>query len=187
MSHNLVHWFILARLPRSTGASVIYLFGSLVGGASFVSNPVALSSAESEYNASAFAITAAIHTKQVYNSIMGHCPDTPLTFHTFVYSTSAIAMMNSDKVTRKAQHIERCIHFVQQARAQGVFIPHKVPGERNPADVGTKNLNGAIIVNHSQEWNKDVKCLEEWSSVVEYYTPQVSHLFQSFGSLELVN
>ena len=133
---------------RSTGAYVIYMFGSLVGGASFVPNPVALSSAESEYNASAFAITAAIHVKQVYNALMGYHPDTPLTFHVFVDSSSAIAMMNSDKVTRKARHIERRIHFVRQARAQGVFIPHKVPGERNPADVGTKNLNGAIIVNH---------------------------------------
>ena len=88
------------------------------------------------------------HTKQVYNALMGYHPDTPLTFHVFVDSSSAIVMMNSDKVTRKAWHIERRIHFVRQARAQGVFIPHKVPGERNPADVGTKNLNGAIIVNH---------------------------------------
>ena len=107
-----------------------------------------MSSAEAEYNACAFAITAAIHAKQIYNSLMGNDPDTPLTIHTFVDSSSAIAMMNSDKVTRKARHIERRIHFVRQARAQGIFIPFKIPGELNPSDVGTKNLAGAVIATH---------------------------------------
>ena len=133
---------------RSTGAYILYLFGSLVDGASFVPTPVAMSSAESEYNAHAFALTAAIHLKQIYNDLMGYHPDAPLTFHTFVDSSSAIAMMNSDQVTRKARHIERRIHFVRQARAQGVFIPFKIPGEQNPADVGTKNLPGSTIVTH---------------------------------------
>ena len=107
-----------------------------------------MSSAESEYNAHAFALTAAIHMKQIYNNLMGYHPDAPLTFHTYVDSSSAIAMMNSDQVTRKARHIERRIHFVRQARAQGVFIPFKIPGEQNPADVGTKNLPGSTIATH---------------------------------------
>ena len=133
---------------RSTGAYVLYLFGSLIDGASFVPTPIAMSSAESEYNAHAFALTAAIHAKQIYNNLMGYHPDTPLTLHTFIDSSSALAMMNSDQVTRKARHIERRIHFVRQARAQGIFIPHKIPGEQNPADIGTKNLPGSTILKH---------------------------------------
>ena len=133
---------------RSTGAYVLYLFGSLIDGASFVPTPIAMSSAESEYNAHAHALTAAIHSKQIYNNLMGYHPDTLLTLHTFIDSSSALAMMNSDQVTRKARHIERRIHFVRQARAQGIFIPHKIPGELNPADVGTKNLPGSTILKH---------------------------------------
>ena len=133
---------------RSTGAYVAYIYGSFVDGASFVPVPVALSSAEAEYNAAAFAITATIHLKQVFNSLLGNHPDAPLTFLTFVDSTSAIAMMSNEKESKYTRHIERRVHFVRQAKAQGTFIPVKIPGEQNPADIGTKSLTGSVIMSH---------------------------------------
>ena len=133
---------------RSTGCYIAYIYGSFVDGASFVPVPIALSSAEAEYNAAAFSITAAIHLKQVLNGLSNRDPDTPITFLTFVDSTSAIAMMNNEKDSRHTRHIARRVHFVRQARAQSVFIPNKIPGEQNPADIGTKSLSGATISTH---------------------------------------
>ena len=57
-------------------------------------------------------------------------------------------MMNNNKDTKRTRHIERCVHFVCQARAQGLFIPYKIPGEENPSDVGTKNLDATTIESH---------------------------------------
>ena len=54
-------------------------------------------------------------------------------------------MIKCDHVTRHLRHIERHVHFVKQARLQGMFIPYKVPGTINPSDMGTKNLPGADI------------------------------------------
>ena len=133
---------------RSTGCYLTYLFGSLVDAASFDPTPIALSSAEAEYNACAFALTAAIHVKQVYNTLNGSHPDTPLTIAAFIDSSSAIAMMNNDKDTKRTRHIERRVHFVRQARIQGTFLPFKIDGKVNPSDVGTKNLPGTELRTH---------------------------------------
>ena len=69
---------------RSTRCYCIYVHGSLVDSASFVPSPIAMSSAEAEYNAAAFGLTAAMHTKQVYNyftlSEYGFCIQIPQTW-----------------------------------------------------------------------------------------------------------
>ena len=57
-------------------------------------------------------------------------------------------MMTSAKDTKRTRHIERRVHFVRQAYEQGLYIPYKIPGEYNPADIGTKNLNGPSIEGH---------------------------------------
>ena len=141
-------WHDCPDTSRSTGCYYTYVFGSLVDSASFVPSPIALSSAEAEYNACAFAITAALHTKQLFNSFSHRHPDSPVTIALFVDSKSAICMMNNDKDTKRTRHIERRINFVRQARATGVFIPYKIPGEENVADVGTKNLPAATLKHH---------------------------------------
>ena len=133
---------------RSTGAYYIYINGSLVTAATFVPTPIAQSSAEAEYNACAYALTDAIHVKQVWNFLHGRHLDAPITFALFTDSKSAIAMIECDHVTRHSRHIERRIHFVKQARMQGMFQVFKIPGEINPADVGTKNLPGVDLKKH---------------------------------------
>ena len=133
---------------RSTGCYCIYVHGSLVDSASFVPSPIAMSSAEAEYNAAAFGLTAALHTKQVYNCFMHRHPDSPVTIALCIDSASAICMMNNNKDTKRTHHIERRIHFLRHARENGIFIPYKIPGELNPADLGTKNLSESVIQNH---------------------------------------
>ena len=100
------------------------------------------------YHATAFAVTATIHLKQVFNGLIDEDPDRPLTFLTFGNSSSAIAMMNNEKESKYTRHIARRVHFVRQARAQGLFIPVKIPGEINPADMGTEPLTGLSLSKH---------------------------------------
>ena len=126
----------------------MYLNGSLVASATFVPLPVAQSSAEAEYNACAFALTESIYTKQVWNFLNNKHLDSPITFAMFTDSESAIAMIDCDHVTKNSRHIDRRIHFVKQARMQGMFQVFKIPGEINPSDTGTKNLPGAEIKKH---------------------------------------
>ena len=133
---------------RSTGAYYVYLNGSLVASATFVLLPVPQSSAEAEYNACAFALTESIYTKQVWNFLNDKHLDSPLTFAMFTDSESAIAMIDCDHVTKNSRHIDRRIHFVKQARMQGMFQVFKIPGEINPSDAGTKNLPGTEIKKH---------------------------------------
>ena len=133
---------------RSTGCYCTYVHGSLVDSASFVPSPIAMSSAEAEYNAAAFGLTAALHTKQVYNFFMQRHPDSPVTIALFTDSASAICMMNNNKDTKRTRHIERRIHFLRHARQQGLFVPFKIAGELNPADLGTKNLTDTVIQSH---------------------------------------
>ena len=85
---------------RSTESYLIYLNGGLIDGASFVPSPVALSSAESEYNAAAHGVTGALHMRQLYQTLRGLDPDTPLTMPMFVDSQSAIAMSRNSRDTR---------------------------------------------------------------------------------------
>ena len=133
---------------RSTGAYYIYINGSLVLSTTFVPTPIAQSSAEAEYNTCAYALTDAIHVSQVWNFLHGRHLDTPQTLALFTDSNSAIAMIECDHVTRYSRHIQRRVHFIKQARMNGLFQVFKVPGEINPADVGTKNLSGTEIEKH---------------------------------------
>lgn len=135
---------------KSTGAYLIYMFGSLVDAASFIPTPIALSSAEAEYNAGAFALTAALHHCQIHNTLQGIDPDAQLTVPMFTDSASAIAMMANEKVNKRNRHIARRIHFVRQARATGQTQPLKIEGTLNPSDIGTKNVDLTTFLRHKQ-------------------------------------
>ena len=107
-----------------------------------------MSSAEAEYNAAAFGLTAAMHTKQVYNYFMHRQPDSLVTIALFTDSASAIFRMNNNKDTKRMCHIECHIHFLHLARENVIFVPFKIPGKMNPTDLGTKNLSESVIQTH---------------------------------------
>jgi hypothetical protein len=127
---------------RSTGCFLTFFNGGLIDGASFLPVPVALSSAESEYNVFAVAMTGAIHSRQAYNEARGLDPDTPLTIPLLSDSSSALTIASSPRDTKMTRHIARRWHYARQGMLSGAFRGVKVPGKDNPADLGTKNTDG---------------------------------------------
>ena len=67
-----------------------------------------------------------------------------------VDSSSAIAMMANEKINKTNRHITRRVHFVRHAKASGALTPHKIDGELNPSDIGTKNLDATTFTKHKE-------------------------------------
>lgn len=110
--------------------------------------PVALSSAEAEYNALAHSFQAVASSRQIIHELYGNMADTPLSIPFFCDSESAIAMGSSLKDTKRTRHIQRRVHFVRDNIESKSFVPNKIDGELNPSDVGTKNLAKDVLNNH---------------------------------------
>ena len=138
---------------RSTGCYACYLQGGAVDIQSFVPLPVAMSSAEAEYNAAAQGTMAMRHLMQIWNEGMGQEPDkTPHEpIPLFCDSTSAIAMIESSKGTKLTRHIQRRYHYVRQACSEKFIEPLKINGESNPADIGTKPSPNALCTSHTNQ------------------------------------
>ena len=133
---------------RSTGCYMLFAQGGIVDAASFVPNPIALSSAESEYNAGAFGVTAAQHVRQLFQELHGLEPDTPLSIPLVMDSSSAIAIASKSRDTRHTRHIQRRIHFVRFEFLRGNHFGVKILGTLNPSDIGTKHVDSATLETH---------------------------------------
>jgi hypothetical protein len=133
---------------RSTGGFLIYHQGGIVDGGCFVPTPIAMSSAEAEYNALAQAMQVAAHTRQIIQELYGNHPDTPLSVPFLCDSESALKIGKKAKDTKRTRHIQRRIHYVRDNIASGAFTGHKIDGKLNPADTGTKNLSGEVLKTH---------------------------------------
>jgi hypothetical protein len=133
---------------RSTGCYMIFVQGGIVDAASFVPNPIALSSAESEYNAGAFGVTAAQHVRQLFQELHGLDPDTSLSIPLVMDSSSAIAIASKSRDTRHTRHIQRRVHFVRFEFLRGNHFGVKILGTLNPSDIGTKHVDSATLETH---------------------------------------
>ena len=142
---------------RSTGGYLLYHQGGLVDGGSFVPNPVALSSAEAEYNALAHAMQATTGTRQLIQELYGNHPDTPLSIPCLCDSESALIIGSNLKDTKRTRHIQRRIHYVRDNFASMAFEAEKIEGELNPANVGTKNLASDVLNLHGEVMHTTVK------------------------------
>ena len=125
---------------RSTGGFFLYQQGGIIDGGSFVPTPVAMSSAEAEYNALAYAMQRTVNSRQVIHEMNGNHPDTPLSIPFLCDSESALIIGKNNKDTKRTRHIQRRVHYVRDGIASGAFEGYKIGGDFNPADVGTKNL-----------------------------------------------
>ena len=85
---------------RSTGSYQIYQQGGIVEAASFVPNPVAMSSAEAEYNAVAHAMQRCANVCQVLMELSGQDPDTPLNIPILCDSESALIIGQNNRDTK---------------------------------------------------------------------------------------
>ena len=135
---------------RSTGCFLLYFKGGIINAASFVPTPVALSSAEAEYNALAHSFQAVTNSRQIVNELYGYNADRPLSIPFFCDSESAIAMGSSLKDTKRTRHIQRRVHYVRDGIDSKSFVPNKIDGELNPSDVGTKNLSHDVQDGHME-------------------------------------
>jgi hypothetical protein len=133
---------------RSTGCYLVFCQGGIVDGASFVPDPIALSSAEAEYQVAAFGVSGCEHARQVFQEMHGLDADTALTIPIFTDSQSGIAMATSDRDTRRTRHIRRRFHYVRIQIANGAHIILKIEGPLNISDIGTKLQDFATFLRH---------------------------------------
>lgn len=135
---------------RSTGCYQIYQQGGIVDAASFLPNPVAMSSAEAEYNAVAYAMQRCANIRQIFQELNGNPPDAPLNIPIICDSESALIIGQNNKDTKRTRHIQRRIHYVRDGISSRLYDGHKIDGTVNPADVGTKNLASDVLIPHTE-------------------------------------
>ena len=107
-------------------------------------DPIALSSAEAEYNEACIAFMSASHLVMLLNELEfvdQYDQDGGLT-PIFFDSTSAIAMGNSFRDTRHTRHIMRRHHYVREQIELGIYITLWIATLYQLADIGTKQTPG---------------------------------------------
>jgi hypothetical protein len=111
---------------RSTGGYHVFYQGNIVDSAMTFPVPVALSSAEAEYNNACMACVAANAIAMLHNDINGNDPDMPLDIPILLDNNAAISMGESFRDTKHTRHILRRYHFVrwmiEQGRAHFLWI-----------------------------------------------------------------
>jgi len=127
---------------RSRGCFIITYMEGIVDHSSNMPDPVALSSAEAEYNEGCVAFMAASHLRMLLCEFEGvRDEDTPATTIYFD-SKSAIAIGANYKDTKHTRHIMRRYHYVRQNIAANRFKTQWIGTEFQLADIGTKNNDG---------------------------------------------
>jgi len=126
---------------RSTGCFLIFYMGGLVDHSSNMPDPVALSSAEVEYNQACVATMALMNIAMVMNSLELLDEDyerknIPL----ILDSNSAIAIGTSFKDTKHTRHIMRRYHFVRSMINKQFVILLWITTKGQLAYIGTKVL-----------------------------------------------
>jgi hypothetical protein len=104
---------------RSTGGYHVFYQGNIVDSAMTFPVPVALSSAEAEYNNACMACVAANAIAMLHNDINGNDPDMPLDIPILLDNNAAISMGESFRDTKHTRHILRRYHFVRWMIEQG--------------------------------------------------------------------
>jgi hypothetical protein len=127
---------------RSTGCFIIVYMGGIVDHSSNLPDPVALSSAEAEYNEGCIAFMATSHLRMLLCEMEG-IPETSMTA-TNVYfdSKSAIAMGSSYRDTKHTRHIMRRYHYVREGITSNRFAAKWITTTAQIADIGTKQTPG---------------------------------------------
>jgi hypothetical protein len=126
---------------RSTGCYPIINMGGVVDHSSNLPDPVALSSAEAEYNKPCLCGMAVTHLKMLLNDMEARS-DNEDTVSIKLDSESAIAIGNSFKDTKHTHHIFRRYHYVRDGIEAKRFELIWINTENQFADIGTKQTPG---------------------------------------------
>jgi hypothetical protein len=127
---------------RSTGCYLITYMGGIVDHSSNLPDPVAMSSAEAEYNEGCLAFMATNHLRMLLIELEGI--DEKALAPTIIYfdSRSAIAMGDSYKDTKHTRHSLRRYHYVRESITSKRFVMKWIQTLHQLADIGTKNNPG---------------------------------------------
>jgi hypothetical protein len=117
--------------------------GGIVDHSSNMPGPVALSSAEAEYNEACLATMALAHIQMFENELENQQVDNATNTNLYLDNISAIAMGRSFRDTKHTRHILRRYHYVRKAVENKRLTLVWIPTEFQLADLGTKILSGA--------------------------------------------
>ena len=114
--------------------------------------PVAMSSAEAEYNEACLACMATGNLHMTLNHIEGiqEGSDQDLPVDIFMDNKSAVDMSVSFKDTKNARHIQRRFHFVKQGSEQNWHKLTWISNQFMVADVTTKTLSQKSLESQTQ-------------------------------------
>jgi hypothetical protein len=112
--------------------------GGVVDGASFVPDPVALSSVKAEHQIAAFGVSGCEHRRQAFQEMQGLDADTAPTVPILRDSQSAMAMASSDRDTRRTRRIRGHHHCMRVQISNGAHVILKINGTLNISDIGAK-------------------------------------------------
>ncbi len=127
---------------RSTGCFLIVYMGGIVDHSSNLPDPVALSSAEAEYNEGCIAFIATSHLRMLLCEMEGINEANMKATNVYFDSKSAIAMGNSYRDTKHTRHIMRRYHYVREGIASNRFTAQWITTVAQLADIGTKQTPG---------------------------------------------
>jgi hypothetical protein len=127
---------------RSTGCFIITYMGGIVDHSSNMPDPVALSSAEAEYNEGCVAFMAASHLRMLLCEMENISEENMAATTIYFDSKSAIAMGANYKDTKHTRHIMRRYHYVRENIAAKRFTTQWIGTEFQISDIGTKLNDG---------------------------------------------
>ena len=146
---------------RSTGGYMIFYQGGVVDHSSNMPNPIAMSSAEAEYNECCLACMATGNMHMTLNHIEGIKEGSPedKPIDIFMDNKSAVDMSVTFKDTKNARHICRRFHFVKQGVEQNWHKLVWISNQYMVADVMTKTLQRKALEDQVQ-WFMKRDCAE---------------------------
>ena len=110
--------------------------------------PVAMSSGEAEYNALAYGMQKVFNIHQLILELNSLDCDKPLSILVYCDSTSAIAIGNSLKDTKKTRHIQRGNHYVRDGIESRNYVVYKIDVCLNSSDIGNKHVDKETRKDH---------------------------------------
>lgn len=121
--------------------------GAAIAYKSKVQSTVATSSTEAEFLA---AVTAAKITKYLRAVLFALDFGEPDATVLYEDNEAAIAMVNENKPTPRARHVDIQHFALQEWRERGIVKLEHIPGVINPSDGGTKPLGWTLHSRHAR-------------------------------------
>ena len=127
---------------KSTSCSTCCLGGHLISQSATTQGPIALSSGEAEFNALVKLCSRMLGMKSL-------ALDLGFSLGLRLFTDSAAAKgICSRRGCGRVRHLETPLLWVQKALEERKFTLLKIDGKVNPADLGTKHLDGTTMLGH---------------------------------------